>query len=262
MPNRVIVSRQQSNMPPLPGRHHTAPGDAPGRPRISPGSSPTGRVFVYPVQSSSSTSGSVSCPSGQYLDVAGNCTTGQTPPCASGEAVDGAGLCTADERNPYSTYMAGLGDVYRSPGAPLPRPVSNPWNIVGLGAAYVTTRGACPAWGCEGPARHIFYSSGATATVLQPPPSTGGNLVVYASGGTPGSPQPSPSVAVPTTQTAPSLTQPGTTLDSTGASTTVAPFDLMTWLGESTLFSSFTNWEVAGAGLLAAWLLFRGRGRR
>jgi len=52
-------------------------------------------------------------------------------------------------------------------------------------------------------------SSGATSTVAQPPPSAGGTLAVPNPAPVPISPAPSPTVAVPTSQTAPSLPNPG-----------------------------------------------------
>jgi hypothetical protein len=166
--------------------------------------------------------------------------------------------------------------VYRSPDETMPRAITNGGqNVVTLGAAMVSSPvEVCPAWGCGGPPRAIIFERppvpapvaypiaypwlpGATALVPQPPAGSGGTLLVPNPGSLPLSPQPSPVVGAPTSI---SLTDPGTTLDSTGASVTTS-FDLMAWLGESTLFTGFTNWEVAGAGLLAAWFLFF-RGKR
>lgn len=164
--------------------------------------------------------------------------------------------------------------VYRSPDEPLPRSITNGGqNVVKLGAATVSTpTPACPAWGCGGPPRAIFpwgpivrvpvampiaypYPG---ATVEQPPPSSGGTLLVPNPYGLPISPQPSPVIGASTPL---SLTDPGALLDSSGASTNVAGFDLMTWLSESTLITGFSNWEVAGAAGLVAWFFMRGKRR-
>lgn len=128
---------------------------------------------------------------------------------------------------------------------------------------------ACPAWGCSGPGsnmgpvvqmpyREPFFwpFSGATSAVPQPPPTTGVSLTVPAPPAST-TPAPSPTVAVDASQTAPSLTDPGQTL----AQQTGTPWDLGTWLGESTIFSSLPNWAVAGGGLLALFM-FMGGGKR
>jgi hypothetical protein len=56
------------------------------------------------------------------------------------------------------------------------------------------------------------------------------------------------------------LTQPGTTLDSSGASITTAS-GIGTWLGESTLITGIPNWGIAAAAVFAAMTMF-GKGRR
>lgn len=138
----------------------------------------------------------------------------------------------------------------------------------------------CPAWGC-GPApirvvdgtpsvplspSPVYLNPwfGATSRVPQPPPmnSSPGSATVANPLAQPLAPAPSPTVAVPASQTAPSLTQPGTTLDSSGASTTVAPSGISAWLSEQTLISGFANWEIAGAAAVALFFMTRGRGRR
>lgn len=121
----------------------------------------------------------------------------------------------------------------------------------------------CPAWGCGGPpiARWpITY--GSTATTPQPPPSAGGSQVVPLTTTPPISPAPSPTVAVGADQTAPQLTQPGTVLDSSGATISTAS-GIGGWLAQSTLISGLPNWGIAAAGLLAAVMMFGGKaGRR
>jgi hypothetical protein len=67
-------------------------------------------------------------------------------------------------------------------------------------------------------------------------------------------------LSVPTSQTDPQLTQPGTTLDSSGASITTAS-GIGTWLGESTLITGIPNWGIAAAAVFAAMTMF-GKGRR
>ena len=183
--------------------------------------------------------------------------------------------------------------VYHAPWEPRPRAVaSGTQNIVGLGLGMpspgyyesdLAQRGLvyrglptpiCPAWGCGGriptwppdsPPTHIYpYPPypGATSTVPQPPPNMGpiGAPVVAGGYGLPISPAPSPTVPVPTSQTAPQLTQPGTVLDSSGASVTTAS-GIGTWLGESTLIHGVPNWGLA-AGALAALMFFGKSGGR
>jgi hypothetical protein len=171
--------------------------------------------------------------------------------------------------------------IYRAPGEVRPRATaSGGENVIRLGAISPTlaypvrsSAPACPAWECgatptevvDGPAyywpRPIF---GATSLVSQPPPSTGVSTLVPSPTPPSLAPTPSPTVAVAPAQTAPSLSQPGLTLDSSGASTTTTPAvtDVGTWLSEQTLVSGFANWEVTGAALLVGLFLFRGRGRR
>ena len=173
--------------------------------------------------------------------------------------------------------------VYRTPDEPLPRSTANDgYNTVHLGAMSVNSplpTGPCPAWGCGGPERIYNFDPvialppripvmirpypGATSTVPQPPPTSGGSLVVSNPYPPTLSPAPTPTVSVPPGQTAPSLTQPGSLLDSSGASVTTAPFDIGTWLGEYTLFSSLPNYAVVGIAAVAAWMLLGGKqGRR
>lgn len=175
--------------------------------------------------------------------------------------------------------------VYRAPVEPEPRATaSGTQNIVHLGAAIlptgINTPGPCPAWGCDGPEPIVVSGGifrfppvaiaplrilpGATSLVPQPPPVGGpvGGPIVPGGGTLALSPAPSPTVAVPSSQTAPQLTQPGTLLDASGASpSAISGFG--TWLGESTLISTFPNWAVLGVGALAAWMLLgSGKGRR
>lgn len=132
----------------------------------------------------------------------------------------------------------------------------------------------CPAWGCDGPpgggvtplyvlrGGGIYPYPGATATTPQPPPSAGGSQVVPVTHGLPVSPAPSPTVAVSPDQTAPQLTQPGSTLDSSGASITTAG-GIGTWLAQSNLISGIPNWGIAAAGVVALLMAFGGKsGRR
>lgn len=199
--------------------------------------------------------------------------------------------------------------VYRADVEPPARPVTDgSQNVIALGAAHVSRLGIPPAMteateciGCNQPnipgtgqlipvlawrnpgvismpampSAPVAVGPGATAIVSQPPPPSAppGSTVVSNPGLLPLSPSPSPTVAVSPTQTAPSLTIPGTTLDSTGASTTTtaAPTDIVaqleTWLGEQSTVLGYTvpNYALAllGAGL-AYWLLGSGgkRGRR
>jgi hypothetical protein len=163
--------------------------------------------------------------------------------------------------------------VYHADVEPPARPnASGNQNILRLGASSLPVMLPCPAWGCEGPPRNWFgppgrvqnwygppvYApwTGSTSSVPQPPPTSGTTLVVGAPSGPPLSPQPSPTVPGPTDL---SLTQPGQTI----AAATGTPWDLGTWLGESTLISGFPNWGVAAAGLAVAYMLFGGKaGRR
>ena len=107
----------------------------------------------------------------------------------------------------------------------------------------------CPAWGCAGPP--LWFG----ARVPQPPPSSGTSLLISNTGTLPVSPQPSPTVSAPTPL---ALTDPGQTL----AQQTGTPWDLKTWLGESTLISGFPNWGIAAAGAAALFMFFGGKGRR
>lgn len=130
----------------------------------------------------------------------------------------------------------------------------------------------CPAWGCDGPpgvtptyilrGGGIYPYPGATSTVPQPPPSAGGSQVVPLTQPLPLSPAPSPTVAVSSDQTAPQLTQPGTTLDASGSSIPTAG-GIGTWLAQSTLIKGIPNWGLAAAGVFAAMMMFGGKaGRR
>jgi len=125
---------------------------------------------------------------------------------------------------------------------------------------------ACPAWGCGRPPAlppMYFNYPGATSVVPQPPPPSGpASLTTTPIASPPVSPQPSPTVAVSPDQTAPQLTAPGTVLDSSGASVSVAG-GIGTWLAQSSLISGFPNWGIAAAAV-AALVLFSGgkSGRR
>lgn len=90
----------------------------------------------------------------------------------------------------------------------------------GIAAPSVGPVRACPAWGCGAPPTHIITSAtGATSTTPQPPPSAPwGGYQTPNPTPMPVSPAPSPTVQVSPTQTAPSNTNPGTTLSSTGQS--------------------------------------------
>jgi len=179
---------------------------------------------------------------------------------------------------------------YRGPAEPMPRATaSGDQNVISLGAIPegvilsqppLGVREPCPAWGCGGPPLRVFEGGpgvvvidpiarpvypvypaypGATSTVPQPPPSAGTTLTVPNPATPPVSPAPSPTVGVDPSQTAPSLSTPGQTL----AQQTGTPWDLGTWLGESTVISGLPNWGLAVGGLIAAWALFGGnRGRR
>lgn len=133
----------------------------------------------------------------------------------------------------------------------------------------------CPAWGCSGPPNTVpvdggipinrwplAYPYGSTSTVQQPPPSAGGSNVVPVVAPLPMSPAPSPTVGVSSSQTAPQLTQPGTTLDSSGGSITTSS-GIGAWLSESTLISGIPNWGIAAGAALALVMLMGGKtGRR
>jgi hypothetical protein len=186
--------------------------------------------------------------------------------------------------------------VYHPAWEPNPHPYASAGeNIVGLGYIMENpiVRGllpnriapppppyhpACPAWGCSGPpqpvtdcppnamcmpARPVQWNPypGPTNLVPQPPPPTGPISLTTQGQNPPVSPAPAPTVAVPTSQTAPQLTQPGTTLDSSGASITTAS-GIGSWLGESTLINGIPNWGIAAAGVFAAMMLFGKGGRR
>lgn len=177
--------------------------------------------------------------------------------------------------------------VHRGPGETTPR--MNPsggQNVIRLGAVssdvhaitaydpamrvgpapWIGTRmmEPCPAWGCGEPPTRIIYENwpGTTNLVPQPPPFFGpvGSPVVSAPSG-PISSSPGTTVAVPTAQTAPSLTDPGTTLDSSGNSSNISASGIMAWFGESTLISGVPNWGIAAAAT-AVLFLMRGKGRR
>jgi hypothetical protein len=136
----------------------------------------------------------------------------------------------------------------------------------------------CPAWGCGGPPWQHFIAPGipgTTSIVDQPPPLPPGSAPIVSGVCGPGQYRdaagncttdwhnpyslylpnpPAPTVAAPTPL---SLAQPGTTLDSTGASTTVATGS---WFTDPTqeLISGVPNWGlVAAAGAL--FLMMRGR---
>jgi len=171
--------------------------------------------------------------------------------------------------------------AYRAPSDPLPRAITNGGqNVINLGGCPQVSRGmgmmmpevpvrlfARPVIGLPAQISQRGPSApGATSTVPQPPPIEGpaGGTVMWGTISPALGPMPAPTVGVSPTQTSPSLTQPGTTLDSSGSSaiTVPSPASIEGWLSESTLISGFANWEVAGAGLLAAWLLLGKRGRR
>lgn len=108
----------------------------------------------------------------------------------------------------------------------------------------------------------IYPYPGATATTPQPPPSAGGSQVVPVTQGLPVSPAPSPTVAVSPDQTAPQLTQPGSTLDSSGASIATSS-GIGTWLAQSNLISGVPNWGIAAGAVVVALMMFGGKaGRR
>jgi hypothetical protein len=168
--------------------------------------------------------------------------------------------------------------VYRAPWEIAPRTLTDgKAHMVRLGAATITGEGMmpCPAWGCGAPPVRWPFPivepipvmpvpiwrnyPGATATVPQPPPlGPSSGSVVSAPGGTPGAPQPSPSVAVGADQTAPQLTQPGTVLDSAGNSVNVAS-GFGAWLSEQTLIAGIPNWGIAGAAAFALLWMFKGK---
>jgi hypothetical protein len=183
--------------------------------------------------------------------------------------------------------------VYRMDADVPPRAVAsgggNVIRLAGLGMipGPGIMRQACPAYGCNGPAPVHFMpydpiitlpnyagapvsaaGNGATAQVPQPPPSSGGLLTVPNVVPLPVSPQPAPTVAAPTEL---SLTQPGTTLDASGASTTVASTgltawmtDIENWFGASTTIggTSIPNIGIAAALGLAAMMFMGNRGGR
>jgi len=80
--------------------------------------------------------------------------------------------------------------------------------------------------------------------------------MVSSQGFPPVSPAPAPTVAAPTPL---SLSQPGTTLDSSGASSNISTSGIMAWFGESTVISGIPNWGLVAA---AAALLMFGKGRK
>lgn len=149
------------------------------------------------------------------------------------------------------------------PGLVSVRPVGLPVRAVDGNPAPI-----CPAWGCGAPSGgvlptyvlrtpSIYPYPGATATVPQPPPSAGGSQIVPLTQPLPLSPAPSPTVAVSSDQTAPQLTQPGTPLDSSGATISTVS-GIGGWLAQSTLISGIPNWGIAAAGVFAAMMLFGG----
>lgn len=129
--------------------------------------------------------------------------------------------------------------AYHAPSDPLPRAVTN-------GGQNVINLGGCPQIGRRGvgimaPQMSPFFvrpvvglpgqimqhtppTSGATSTVAQPPPFAGPIVSPVLWGGmyvpTSVSPAPSPTVGVSPTQTAPTLTNPGTILSSIGSGPT------------------------------------------
>jgi len=173
--------------------------------------------------------------------------------------------------------------VYRSSAEPEPRATaSGEQNVISLGAVapesgVLATMRECPAWGCEGPAPITRWGSsppasfpllsllpralplqnspGATSTVTQPPPSSGGSQIVSETEPSTISPAPAPVVATPTSL---SLSQPGTTLDSSGASTTVASPSIMDWFTEQTLINGIPNWGLLAAAV-GAFFLMKGK---
>lgn len=173
--------------------------------------------------------------------------------------------------------------VYHAPVEPPPRALaSGNENVVGLGAAAIMrVTGACPAWGCGGPPppRNIIIARepivslppvflplrnwvGSTSTVEQPPPATPAPVsTVAAPAASTLSPAPSPTVAVNPDQTAPTLAQPGTVLDSSGSSVTTAS-SVGSWFGESTLISGIPNWGIAAAAAFVGLMFLRGGHRR
>ena len=182
--------------------------------------------------------------------------------------------------------------VYHAPWEVPPRALaSGDQNVVGMGAmamipspagdvSPILRARACPAWGCSGPSydpvirlpRYFgpptYAGPGPTASVPQPPPTSGGTLLVPDPGVLPISPQPSPTVGAPTSLT---LQQPGTTLTSSGSSTTVAPTgisavltDFENWLMQSTTLVGYSvpNWGIAVAAVVGAYMFMGKRGRR
>lgn len=178
--------------------------------------------------------------------------------------------------------------VYHPSWEPNPHPYgSKGENVVTLGyvADGFAQRGriglpnapiACPAWGCGGgpdrwypivdmpprPTPIMMYPPyGSTNTVPQPPPigRPPGGPILPVTAYPPISPAPSPTVAVSPTQTAPQLTQPGTVLDSSGASITTAG-GIGTWLAQSSI-DGIPNWGLAAGAVLVA-VMFMGRGGR
>lgn len=101
---------------------------------------------------------------------------------------------------------------------------------------------------------------GATNLTPQPPPPTGPIGWTTVNTLPPISPQPAPVLTVPSSQTAPQLVQPGTTLDSSGASVTTTS-GIGAWLEQSSLISGIPNWGIAAAVVFAG-MMFMGKGRR
>jgi hypothetical protein len=112
---------------------------------------------------------------------------------------------------------------------------------------------ACPTWGCGAPP---IISPGPTALTPQPPPPDTPAPVntVYVYGPPPTSPAPAPTVAASPADYMPSQGQPLPT-------TSVASFDLGSWLDSETIWSGVQNYWIVG-GAAFALFAFMGRGKR
>lgn len=180
-------------------------------------------------------------------------------------------------------------NVYRGPAELEPRATADgQYNRVSLGRLGVPMpldaqmappgygRRMCPAWGCGAPPWRIFPGSGSTSVVDQYPPLPPGSAPTVSGPCAPGQYQdaagnctsdwhnpyslylpnpPSPTVGAPTPL---QLTQPGTILDSTGASTTVAS---TSWFTDPTqeIISGIPNWGIAAAAGALVLMMMRKR---
>ena len=195
----------------------------------------------------------------------------ETPPRANasgGQNVLRLGAVTPTFRNrvnlgaafPVGPSNRPTGHLVATPERPRLVPVASPAPSVDIAfpPAWTNpkpTQELCPAWGCEGPPNESSIeayeaSVGATSSVPQPPPFAFpvGSAVVPVPGSS-GAGGPSPTVAVSSSQTSPSLTTPGTPLSTTGSTPTGWSAQTAFSVGQSVVDQNGNLQQVTIAGM-------------